>query len=170
MKTLSRVLKWIDIFTEWHSYILSVPVVALIVMIVFDITARQFGLFTTFLFDMQWFIFAGLLTLSMGYAALKGTHVRIDWIVTKFPPRTQEVIIAISWALIVLPSLGFLGRYAWDFFITALQDKETTVTVWHVIVWPVKMFIFAGVILMVPPTIAALIRSVHRIIKGQELI
>lgn len=169
MKTLIKILSGIDRFSYWQGEILSVPLVGLIVIIIYDITARQFGLLTVFLFDTEWFLYSGIMMVGMGVATLKDTHVRIDWITDKYSPRTQEIFMAISWGLIVLPCLGFISVYAWKFLMSAFLEQEKTVTAWHVVLWPVKSFIFTGIVLMIPQVVAQLIRSIYFVIKQEEL-
>lgn len=169
MKTFRRILSWVDHFSQWQGYFVGILCVALIGMVLYDITARQFGVFTGEAFDIEWFLYSATLMLALGYGVLKGTHVRIDWITTRYSPWAQELIMAISWGLIVIPFMVFVAVFAWKFVMIAFTMSETTTTAWHVLLWPVKLLIFAGIVLMLPQTFVELIRSIYFVIKNEKL-
>ena len=169
MGKLGKVLRWVDTFTKWQGYIVSALCLTLIGSTIFDITARQFGLYTDMIFDLEWFQYAALLMLPLGYAVLRGAHVRVDIVTERFSPRTQAIIMAGSYLVFVIPVVILIAKYGWDFAMMAYDRHETTTTAWHGMLWPVKSLIFVGAILMLPQCFVELIRNTIFAIKKVKL-
>ena len=120
-------------------------------------------------FDVEWFTYAFILMLAMGYAVLKGQHVRIDLATVRYSPWTQELIMAISYAVIVIPLMVSIAILSWDFAWKAMEIGEITLIAWYAPIWPVKWFIFIGCILMLPQCFAELTRHIYFLIKKERL-
>lgn len=169
MEKLRGVLRGVDTFTKWQGYLLVPLVPALVGITIYDITARQLGMFTAWAFDVEWFIYGSLLMLAMGYTALKDQHVRIDLLTTRFSPRVQAALMAFSYAVFVIPLMVMLGIYAFDFALEAKTIGEMTLMAWASPLWPVKSFIFLGVCFLLPQCFAELIRNIYFVIKKEKL-
>ena len=130
MDTFRRVLKWVDTFSLWQGYFLAFFVIFLIAITLYDIIFRQFGVFTMWAFDVEWFTYAFILMLAMGYAVLKGQHVRIDLATVRYSAWTQEFIMALSYAVIIIPLMVFIAVLSWDFAWQAMAIGETTLIAW----------------------------------------
>lgn len=169
METLRKVLRGVDTFSLWQGYILAGFVLFLIGITLYDIVGRQFGQFTMWAFDIEWFTYAFIMMLALGYAVLKGQHVRIDLLTMRYSPRTQELILALSYAVVIIPLIVFIGVYSWKFAWAAMLINELTLIAWYAPIWPIKFFIVAGCILMLPQCFAEMTRHTYFVIKGEKL-
>ncbi|MFC2013000.1 TRAP transporter small permease subunit [Chloroflexota bacterium] len=169
MDTVKRILKGIDTFTRWQGYILAFFVVFLILITLYDIIFRQFGVFTMWAFDVEWFTYALIMMLAMGYAVLTKQHVRIDLTTERLPQRVQEGIQAGSYAIIVIPLIVYIAILSWDFAWKAMAINELTLIAWYAPIWPVKWFIWLGCILMLPQSFVELFRHGYFAVKGERL-
>lgn len=166
---LRKVLRAVDTFSLWQGYFLAVFVVGLIGITLYDIIGRQFGQFTMWAFDIEWWTYAFIMMLAMGYAVLKRQHVRIDLATVRYSPRTQELIMAFSYAVIIIPFMVFIAVYSWKFAWYAMEIGEITLIAWYAPIWPIKWFIFIGCILMLPQCFAELTRHIYFLTKGERL-
>jgi len=169
VKTLRKVVKGIDTFSLWLGNFVAFFVVFLIAITIYDITFRQFGLFTMWAFDVEWFTYAFILMLAMGYSTYTRQHVRIDLITVRFSPWFQELIMALSYILIIIPLMVFIAIYGWHFAYKAYLIKEITLVAWGAPIWPIKFFIFIGCVLMLPQCFAELTRHIYFLVKKETL-
>ncbi len=169
MKTLRNVLSWIDKSSNWTGHFFAFFVIFLIGITLYDIIGRQFGQFTMWAFDIEWFTYGFIQMGAMAYAVLKGQHVRIDLLTMRYSPRTQELLLAISFGLFLIPLMIFVGIFAWKFAWAAMLINEKTLVAWRAPIWPIKWFIFMGCVLILPQSFAELIRHLYFAIKGEKL-
>jgi len=169
METLRRVLKGIDTFTRYQGYALVPFCLLLIVITMYDIVGRQLGIFTAWAFDSEWFLYGFLMMMGMGYASLQGQHVRVDLAGSKLSPRMQSLFLVISFGVFVIPVLIIVGIDSWNFAMRAKKIGENVVSAWDFPLWPVKFSIFAGCCLMLPHSVAELIRHIYFVIRKEKL-
>ena len=120
-------------------------------------------------FDVEWFTYAFILMLAMGYSTMKKQHVRIDLATVRFSPWMQEFIMAFSYAVIIIPLMVFIAIYSWTFAWKAMLINELTLVAWYAPIWPIKFFIFIGCMLMLPQCFAELTRHIYFLIKKESL-
>ena len=137
--------------------------------VIFDIVARQFGMITDWGFDIEWFQYAFILMAALGYAVLKDQHVRIDLMTTRYPPRVQAALMAFSYAFFVLPLMILVAMTSWEWASWSRSVGEVTERPWYGPLWPIKYFIFTGIMLMLPQVFAQLTRNIVFVIKKVKL-
>jgi len=169
MNKLRKILAGVDTFTKWQGYVMAPFCVTLILITLYDITGRRLGLFTAWAFDTEWFHYGFLMMLTMGYAVLKDQHVRVDLVTTRFSPRTQAILMAVSYLFFVIPFMILIVIYSWDFGMHAREVGEISLTAWAGPLWPIKMSIFIGICLMLPQCFAEAIRNIYAAIKREKL-
>ncbi len=166
---LRKVLRGVDIFSNGHKYFLSILIIGLVFITLYDVIGRQFGRMTGWAFDVEWFTYAAILVLSMGYAVFKGQHVRIDSLTARYSPWTRELLIALSYLVFVIPFMVFIAVYSWSFAWEAMETGELTLIGWYAPLWPVKFLLPIGCILMLPQCFAELTRHIYFLIKKERL-
>jgi len=169
MDTVRRILRGVDTFTRWQGYFLAVFVIFLIAITLYDIIFRQFGIFTMWAFDVEWFTYALILMLAMGYSVLVGQHVRIDILTEFFPLRVREGILAASFAIIIIPLMAFNAILGWEFAWKAMAINELTLIAWYAPIWPIKWFITIGCVIMLPQCFAELFRHTYFVFKKERI-
>lgn len=169
MEGLRRVLRWIDTSSRWQANVFAATCLTLIGVTLADIIGRLLGKYTTQLFDIEWFHLAFLLTLTMSYSLLTRSFVRVDLLSNRYSPRTQRLLMFLGFSLFGIPITVLFAVYAWHFAIDSWAIKELTMSASKIPVYPIKMFIFAGLVLSLPQLIAEAIRHFYFIIKKVEL-
>ncbi len=169
MEELRRVLRWIDTSSQWQANVFAAACLTLIGITLADIIGRQFGQYTTQLFDIEWFHLAFLLMVGLGYSLLIGSYVRVDLLSNRYSPWAQHLLKFLGFSLLGIPITVLFAIYAWDFAMTSWAMKELTMSAAKIPVYPIKLFIFAGFVLSLPQLTAEVIRHFYFIIKKEEL-
>ncbi|MDQ7067891.1 MAG: TRAP transporter small permease subunit [Sulfurimonas sp.] len=96
----------IDSVTKYIAYITAFILALLVVLIVYDATARYlFSSGSTALQELEWHLYDVIILLSIAYALKHNAHVRVDIFYEKFSLKTQTLINIISIVLFILPCL-----------------------------------------------------------------
>ena len=128
--------------------------------------------------EMAQFIMVAYFILGGPYAMQLGAHVRMDLFYAKQSPRRRAAWDAFTiFALIFY--LGVMVWGAWESFAYALGLSwngvlpeigrlERSATAWRPYLWPIKLVMLVGFVLMLLQSIAALIRDIATL-RGQEI-
>jgi TRAP-type mannitol/chloroaromatic compound transport system permease small subunit len=115
--------------------------------------------------ELQWYLFAAIITLCAGYTLLHDEHIRIDIVFARLPDRTRVWLDLIGGLLFLLPVCIVIGVLSWPVFVESYVRHETSGDAGGLIRWPVKLLIPVGFLLL---TMQALSEIVKRIafLKG----
>ena len=86
------------------------------------IVRKAFNVGSNALLEIQWYIFAAVFMLGVGYVMLKNAHVRIDFISTKLSKRTNAWIDAIGIIIFTIPLSIIMIDLGWPLFARALHS------------------------------------------------
>lgn len=110
--------------------------------------------------EIQWYLFAAIFLLATSYTLRRNEHVRIDVVVGHFSKRTQVWIDIFGFLLFLLPmtliTLYYSVPYAW----LSIQNQEVSSNAGGLIVWPAKLLIPAGFLLLTLQGISELIKRI----------
>ena len=97
--------------TKYISFFTAVILALLVVLIVYDATARYlFSSGSTALQELEWHFFDVIILLSIAFTLKHNAHVRVDIFYDRFSPKLQSLINIISILFFILP-LSFLIVY-----------------------------------------------------------
>jgi TRAP-type mannitol/chloroaromatic compound transport system permease small subunit len=112
------------------------------------------------LLEIQWYLF-GLIFLSCsGYTLLRNEHVRIDLISGRFSKRGQAWIDIFGILFFLMPMAIAIMVLSWPVFIYAFQTGEMSNSAGGLIVWPARLLIPAGFLLLILQAISELIKRI----------
>jgi len=110
--------------------------------------------------EIQWYLFSAVFLLAASYTLRRNEHVRIDVVAGKFSKRTQVWIDLIGFLVFLLPMtliiLYFAIPYAWISF----ESAEMSSNAGGLIVWPAKLLIPVGFLLLTLQGISELIKRI----------
>jgi TRAP-type mannitol/chloroaromatic compound transport system permease small subunit len=98
--------------------------------------------------EIQWYLFAAMFLLAGAYTLKRNEHVRIDVIVGRFSRRTQIIIDALGFAVFLLPVSLLILYFSIPFALESLRNQEVSSNAGGLILWPAKMLIPAGFIML----------------------
>jgi TRAP-type mannitol/chloroaromatic compound transport system permease small subunit len=111
--------------------------------------------------EMAQFLLMGYFMLGGAYALQMGSAVRMDLLYSTWSDRTKAAVDSVT----ILTLLVYLGVLLWGGVEStqyALEFEERRRGLWRPYMWPVKMIMVAGILLMLLQCSAFLIRDLAR--------
>lgn len=166
MKEFCRVIDWIN---EKAGKLISFLILILVAVVLYEICARYvFNRPTIWAQEISQMIYGAYVILLGGYVLQRGGHVNVEILYGKFRPRTRAIIDLFTWLLFFF-FCGLIlvkgSEMAWDSFIV----RETEPTSFAPPVYPIKMTIPLGALLILLQGLARFLRSLTLAISGKEM-
>jgi TRAP-type mannitol/chloroaromatic compound transport system permease small subunit len=124
------------------------------------ILRKAFNIGSNAWLEIQWYLFAGVFMLGVGYVMLKNGHVRIDFISSMLSKRTNAVIDAIGIVIFTIPLAVIMINLGWPLFERAWQTGEMSQNAGGLIRWPVLMLIPLGFTVLLVQAVSELIKRI----------
>ena len=124
-----------------------------IVRKVFDMSSNAF-------LEVQWYLFAAIFLLCAGWTLLRNEHIRIDVIAGRFSKRTQTWIDLFGTAFFLFPMVALILYESWPWFVRAWQSGEVSPSAGGLILWPAKILVPAGFVLLVLQAVSELFKRI----------
>ncbi len=161
MKLLLQISRWIDAMTEHVGRtIYWLVLIAVLVSSVNASVRKLFDMSSNAFLELQWYLFSAIFLLGAGYALLKQEHVRIDVIYGKFSKRIQIWIDILGTLLFLMPMALLILWHSWPIFVNALLSNEQSSSAGGLVVWPVRLLLPAGFVLLIVQAVSELIKRV----------
>jgi TRAP-type mannitol/chloroaromatic compound transport system permease small subunit len=110
------------------------------------------------LLEIQWYLFSAIFMLCASYVLLKNEHIRIDVIVGRFSPRTQNWIDVFGLLVFLLPMVLITLYFSWPVFMNAWTSGEISANPGGLVRWPVRLMLPLGCFLLTLQGISELIK------------
>lgn len=166
---LVRLLHIIDIVNARTGRVLSVLIVFLTLILVYEVVLRYgFDSPTKWAHEITCSIFAAYSVLGGGYALFLNQHIRSDVVYARFSERGKAVCDLIAFPLLFM-LLILIFMQGFNMALSSTLAGETTVTMFRSPLYPVKICIPLAALLMLFQTLALAIRNFWLVIKKEEL-
>ena len=129
--------------------------------------SKSFFLPSLWTLEMAQFALVAYYILGGPYSLQMGSNVRMDLLYERWSPRTRAAVDAFT----VLFLIGFLGVFLYggiESTAYSLEYGERSPTAWRPYLWPIKVVICLGAVLMLLQACAELVRDIGRL-RGVEL-
>lgn len=154
--TLSRL---IDTLNEWIGKIVMWLVLAAVLISAGNAVMRKaFDIGSNAYLEIQWYLFAAVFMLGVGYVFLRNAHVRIDFIASRLSRRTNAIIDCLGIVIFVIPLSLIMIDLSWPLFMNAYVSGEVSSNAGGLIRWPVLLLIPAGFTLLLLQSLSELIK------------
>lgn len=103
--------------------------------------------------------------LAGGYTILVDGHVRMDIFYAKFSSRAKalvDLVLSFLFFAFVVVLLWYLSKLGWH----SLLLREHATTIWHPPLYPIKLLLVVGILLVLLQGVATFIRNLSIVIKG----
>jgi len=124
------------------------------------IMRKAFSIGSNAYLEIQWYLFAAVFMLGVGYVMLKNAHVRIDFIATRLSKRTNAIIDAIGIVVFTIPLAVIMVNLGWPVFYRAWMSGEMSQNSGGLIRWPVFLLVPLGFSLLIMQSVSELIKRV----------
>ena len=161
MGALLKLSGLIDRFNQWLGGIVMWLVLAAVLISAGNAIMRKaFSIGSNAFLEIQWYIFAAVFMLGVGYVMLKNAHVRIDFISSKLSRRTNAWIDAIGIVVFTIPLSIIMIDLGWPLFYRAWELGEVSHNAGGLIRWPVLLLVPLGFAILLAQAISELIKRV----------
>jgi TRAP-type mannitol/chloroaromatic compound transport system permease small subunit len=166
MRGFCRVIDWIN---EQGGKLISFLILILVVVVLYEICARYlFNRPTIWAQEISQMIYGAYVILLGGYVLRRGGHVNVEILYGKFSPRTRAIIDLFTWLLFFF-FCGLLLIKGWEMAWDSFKVRETEPTTFAPPVYPIKMMIPLGALLILLQGLARFLRSLVLAISGKEM-
>ena len=166
MKKLISAIDWISI---WVGKTFSILMLLVVFAVIYEIIARY-----VFQAPTQWgtesMIMGCALTYVMGgaWAIQSEKHIKMELFYGKLSSKGKAIIDILTYFFFVLYIGMFLwasAKYSWQSF----QLKETSASAWNPPVYPIKIALTIGALLVLLQGTAKFMRNLYLIIKEKNI-
>ena len=110
--------------------------------------------------EIQWYLFAAMFLLATANTLRRDEHIRIDVISGKLPKRAQVWIDIFGFAVFLLPISLIILYYAIPYVLLSIQANEMSSNAGGLIVWPAKILIPIGFLLLTLQGLSELVKRI----------
>ena len=161
MSFLLSLSRFIDELNEKIGHGVSWALLAAVIICSGNAVIRYlFNMSSNAWLEIQWYLFGAIFLLATSYTLRRNEHVRIDVIVGHFSKRTQVWIDLIGFILFLMPATLLILYYAVPYAWISLQNQEMSSNAGGLIVWPAKLMIPVGFVLLTLQGISEIIKRI----------
>jgi TRAP-type mannitol/chloroaromatic compound transport system permease small subunit len=118
--------------------------------------------------EIQWQMFSGIFLLGAAHVLKLNEHVRVDLLYGSASPRRKLWIDVIGIPLFLFPSMAVMAWFSWSFFVTSFESGEYSSNAGGLPLWPVKLLLPVGLVLLLLQGTAELIKRVAALRAHRE--
>ncbi len=169
MRKLTAILGFIDALNDWVGRALSYAVLAMFVLVLSEVIRRYFfNAPTVWGNELTQLIFGMYVILSGGHVMRWGGHVNVDILYSRISTRTKAVVDIFTCSLFFL-FCGMMLLYGGSLALESLSILERSNSAWEARLYPWKMMIPIGALLLLLQGVAKLVRDILTVATGTEL-
>jgi len=110
--------------------------------------------------EIQWYLFSFVFLFCAGYTLLHNQHVRIDILSGMLSARGRAWIDLFGTLLFLLPMAVTIMWLSWPVFVDAWDSHEVSTNAGGLLVWPGRLMVPAGFLLLVLQGLSELIKRI----------
>ena len=161
MKILLRLSGLIDALTERVGHLSYwLILVAVLISAGNALMRYTFNMSSNAWLEIQWYLFSAVFLFCAGYALLHNQHVRIDVISSHLSSRGRAWIDVLGTLFFLLPMAIAILWMSWPVFVDAYQSKEVSANAGGLTIWPARLMLPVGFLLLVLQGLSELIKRV----------
>lgn len=162
-----RIVSVIDAVNYRIGRVAMYGIFAMIGILVWSSASKTFFLPSMWTLETAQFAMVAYYVLGGPYSIQLGSNVRMDLVYGSWTPRTKAWVDAFSVFFLIF-YLCVLLYGAFDSTAYALKYGERSPTAWRPYLWPVKLIMCVGIVLMILQCVSELIKDILRI-RGEEI-
>lgn len=165
---LKPVARTVNATNEWIGRILSVGILPIILLVVYEVVMRYvYRSPTIWGTELVSFMFAGYILLGGGYTLLHRDHVNMDVVYSRLAPRTRAILDVLTASVVFLYCVmlilqgGLLALETWELGRTSGTD-------WNPPLFPVQVALPIGAFLMLIQATIKFVRDLVFALTGRD--
>ena len=170
MKTVNRILSWIDWFNDRSGRYFSFLVIPIALTLFFEVIMRYvFNSPTMWVHETSNYFFGALFVLGGAYTLRHKGHVNVEILHIRLPIKARAVVDIITSSIFYL-MMGCVFWYGIILAALSVEVWEISHTVWGPPVWPIKIIVPVGALFILLQGTAKLIRDIQTLATGREVV
>jgi TRAP-type mannitol/chloroaromatic compound transport system permease small subunit len=161
MQRLLALAGAIDAISRFFGRIAAwLGLLACLICAVNAVTRSLFSASSNAWLEVQWQMFAGIFMLGGANVLRLNEHVRVDLLYGARSERGKLWTDVIGLTLFLIPSVLTLLFFSWEFFLSSVLSGEHSSNAGGLLLWPVKLLLPLGMVLLLLQGMAELIKRV----------
>ena len=161
MSSLLKLSRLIDRASERIGHTLYWLVLATVLISAANAVVRKaFNYSSNAFLEIQWYLFSAIFLFLAGYTLFRNEHVRIDVVAGRLSKRAQTWIDILGTLFFLLPMAILLAWLGWPVFVEAFERHEVSTNAGGLIIWPARLLVPIGFVLLAIQGISELIKRV----------
>ncbi len=166
MENLLKISSLIDAINERIGHFVKWLILAAVIVSTGNAIIRKvFNQSSNAWLELQWYLFGAVFMLGAAYTFLKNEHIRIDIVTGNFRKRTRDWIDVFGHIFFLVPFCWIMIYHGFPFFHRSYVLNEASMNAGGLTVWPAKLLIPVGFVLLLAQGISELIKRLA-IIQG----
>lgn len=165
---LNRFLQLIDSFSDWSGKIVSVLVLGILGVLLFEIVARYvFHAPTLWAHETSSFIFGFYFLLGAAYCLRVKGHVSVEILYDRLSPRTKAILDVVTFFLFLAMCITLIW-YGGKAAANSWRLNEHTNSVWGPPLYPLRTVVPIGALLLLIQGIGKFVRDLTVAVTGKS--
>ncbi len=161
MTGLLGLSRGIDALNAWIGRVAAwAIVVAVVVSAVNAVVRKVFGQSSNAWLELQWYLFGAVFMLCAAWCFRDNEHIRIDIISSRYSKRARDRMEVFGHLFFLAPFVAVMLYTSWPFVVNSVRSGEISTNAGGLIIWPSKILILAGFILLALQGLSELIKRV----------
>ena len=161
MKILLTLSRLIDALNEVVGRLTYWLVLVAVLVSAGNATIRYtFNMSSNAWLEIQWYLFSAVFLFCAGYTLLHNQHIRIDVVTGRLSRRAQAWIDILGTLLFLMPMALTILWLSWPVFVDAYQRHEVSTNAGGLIIWPARLMVPIGFLLLVLQGISEVIKRI----------
>ncbi len=124
------------------------------------ISRKLFSLSSNAWLELQWYLFGAAFMLAAAYTLSQNEHIRIDIVYGMFSRKRQHWIDLFGHVFFLMPFVVLMVYYFVPYVGTALHTGEHSANAGGLLIWPGKLMLLLGFILLALQAISEIIKKI----------
>jgi TRAP-type mannitol/chloroaromatic compound transport system permease small subunit len=165
---LERALRFVDQLSLWSGRVASWLTLAVVLLLTVEVFRRYFlNSPTQWAHEVSTLMFGLMYVLTGAYAYQQRAHVGVDVLYARLSPRGRALIDVIGFFFLLLFA-GALLVHGWRFFLASWQNREFSLALSYLPIYPFKLAIPLGALLLLLQGLAKFIRDLQVLFGGRH--
>jgi TRAP-type mannitol/chloroaromatic compound transport system permease small subunit len=124
------------------------------------IVRKAFDISSNAWLELQWYLFGWAFLVAASYTLQRNEHIRIDIVSNALSKKARHWIDILGHVFMLLPFTVLMIYLSWPFFFRTWRSAEMSGSAGGLIIWPGRLAILAGFILLFFQAVSELIKRV----------
>lgn len=159
---LTSLIKWIDMANEKIGQFSSFTIYPLVIIVIYEVFMRYaFNAPTIWGFEATAFAYGVHYMMGLSYTENQNGNVKVDIITTRVSARVRAILGIVTYAVIFMPVFFLMTVGAFQFAYTSAAAGELNSTSWAPPIYPFKIIMAIGFLLLLIQGISSLLKHVQ---------